>query len=331
MSNPSLFNLHCLTLPTPYSVGDVNVYLVEPGQPHDPLTLLDTGPDWEAAENALWQGLAQHGYAVQNLGQILISHPHPDHYGLAAKLRQASGAAVCAHPHGQATLAAGQSNHRHTLAFYQHWLTECGAPPAVQLKIDQARQDTHGYAQAVTVDRFLNDGDSVQMGGREWQVLATPGHSGGMLCFFEPESRTLLASDHLIADISSNPVVEPPPAGQTERPKRLLQYLQQLERVADLRPVIAYAGHGPPVTDVEALVRERKAFHQTRAEQLLHQLGGRPQTIYQLSTSLFRPDLPALHLFLALSEVQGHLDLLQAAGQVYGTAEGDRLWWQAAG
>jgi len=323
--------LHRLALPTPWSVGDVNVYLLEPGRPGESLTLLDTGPNWEATDSALWHKLAHLGHSIRDIDRILISHPHPDHYGLAAKLVTESGAAVCAHPYSQATLATGNSNHQHTLSFYHNWLNTCGVPAAVQNHIGQARQDTHDYAQPVIINQFLKDGDILRMGGCDWQVLFTPGHSGGMLCFFQPETRALLASDHLIGEISSNPIVEPPSAGQSERPKRLLQYIQQLERVANLQATIAYPGHGRPIKNVANLVHQRKVFHQTRAEEIWLELSKRPMTIYQLSIQHFGDNLPALHAFLALSEVQGHIDLLQANDRVTCLVSNGIHHWTAAG
>jgi len=326
-----LSTLHCRPLPTPYSVGDVNVYLLEPARPGELLTLLDTGPHWEPAETALRQGLGSLGYAVADLEQILISHPHPDHYGLAGKLAAESGAAVLAHPHSRLTLEEGTSIGRRAAAFYQDWFTRNGVPPSAQERIALARSDTHHYAQPVSLSGLLNDGDRLSMGGLDWETLATPGHSAGMLCFYQPETRVLLASDHLIDEISSNPVVEPPPEGQTASPKRLLQYLEQLERVAALKPAVAYSGHGRPISDVAELVNRRGKFHRQRAERVWEQLGERPLTLFELTGRLFSPDLPPVHQFLALSEVQGHLDLLEAAGRVVCLSD-EQVWlWTTAG
>jgi glyoxylase-like metal-dependent hydrolase (beta-lactamase superfamily II) len=174
----------------------------------------------------------------------------------------------------------------------------------------------------------LADGDCLLMAGRNWQVLSTPGHAGGLVCFFEPKSRILLSSDHLIAKITSNPIVEPPAPGQSERPKRLLEYLEQLERVAALDPLVAYPGHGEPITDVTGLVTERIAFHERRADRVLQRLAQGPRTVYELVQELFRSDLPPVHLFLGLSEVQGHLDLLACQKRAQCIASGSICRWQ---
>jgi glyoxylase-like metal-dependent hydrolase (beta-lactamase superfamily II) len=301
---------HPIELPTPFSVGDVNVYLLESVRSFERLTLVDTGPDWEATRRALETALSGLGYAVADLQEILISHAHPDHYGLAARLVTESGARLGAHPDSQPTLESGISSGRHAATFYRHWLTECGVPSHVQEQIGLDRENNHRYARPVIVNHLLRDNDELSLGGHQWRVLSTPGHAGGLVCFFEPHSRILLSSDHLIAKITSNPIVEPPASGESERPRRLLQYLEQLRRVAALEPTVAYSGHGPPITDVAGLVAQRIAFHQARADRIYRELTDHPQTVYDLAQKLFPAGLPPVHLFLALSEVQGHLDLL---------------------
>jgi glyoxylase-like metal-dependent hydrolase (beta-lactamase superfamily II) len=328
MTIPTPPALHCLPLPTPFSVGDVNVYLLESDGASEGPTLLDTGPLWKPAETALRQGLAALGYAVSDLERIIISHPHADHYGLAGKLAAESSARVLAHPSSRATLEHGSAGDRAT-RFYREWFTRSGVPPPVQEAIAQARTTTRRYARSVRMDGEVNDGDRLRMGGHDWETMLVPGHSGGLICFYEPETGVLLASDHLIADVSSNPVVEPPPDGESNRPKRLLQYLQQLERVASLRPTVAYSGHGQAITDVCRLVTERIAFHQQRADQMWEHLVERPATLFELAGKLFSIDLPPVHLFLAFSEVQGHLDMLEDAGRVCCSTDGPVCYWTA--
>jgi glyoxylase-like metal-dependent hydrolase (beta-lactamase superfamily II) len=268
-------------------------------------------------------------YRVSDLERILVTHAHPDHYGLAAELVRESGAKVAAHPHSEAALAADTGSNRRATAFYRRWLAECGVPSATQDLIGLDRNDGRRYTGPVEIDAPLVDGDVLLAAGRRWRVLSTPGHSGGLLCLFEPETRILLSSDHLIGQITSNPIVEPPPPGQSDRPKRLLQYLDQLERVAALGPSIAYSGHGPPITDVAGLVAQRIAFHHRRADGVYQKLLEGPRTVYAMVRELFPKDLPPVHLFLALSEVQGHLDLLAQDGRA-GCAAADSVCMWAA-
>jgi glyoxylase-like metal-dependent hydrolase (beta-lactamase superfamily II) len=183
------------------------------------------------------------------------------------------------------------------------------------------------FSRPVAVDGTLDEGHTLQLAGRTWQILHTPGHAAGLICLYEPASQTLLSSDHLLADISSNPVVEPPPPGHIERLRSLALYRESLQRVATLDPVQALPGHGPVIHDVAGLVRQRLAFHQRRVARVLDALRNGAQTTWDITETLF-PDLSPLDIFLAVSEVIGHLDLLEMEGGIAGEEKGSVILWQ---
>ena len=120
---------------------------------------------------------------------------------------------------------------------------------------------------------------------------------------------------HLLRDISSNPILEPPLPGEAERPHSLAQYLRSLERVAALEIEVAWPGHGAPITDPRGLIARRVRFHRRRAEQIAAVLVEGPQTAFQIATAFF-PALRGIEVLLAVSEVIGHLDILEEEGRV---------------
>jgi len=308
-----LAHLHALELPTPFPVGPVTVYLSD--APGEPLTLLDTGPRTEETQSALEEGLAALRHTPAELERIIISHAHADHFGLAADLIALSGAQVWTHAWNVPALTDYAADRARRFTFYTDVLRRAAVPPPVMDALRRATQGVSRFARPVTVDATLADGDTLQLAGRRWQVLHTPGHTVGLICLYEPQSRTLLSSDHLLADISSNAVLEPPPPGQKERPRSLALYLASLHRVAELGAARALPGHGPVIPDVAALATQRLAFHKERAEQVLTILRGGAQTVWDVVQALF-PDREPLDTFLAVSEVIGHLDLLEMEGQV---------------
>lgn len=315
--------LHTIALPTPFPVGPVNVYLVE----GKPLTLVDTGPRYEPARQALHEGLAALGYTPADLEVIVITHPHSDHCGLAAELAAASGARVLTHPLNVSQLADYAADRTRRLAFYAALMAEAGMPWELVAQIDSTRRGYGRFAEAVAPDGVLEEGDVLTLGDEEWRVLHTPGHTSGLICLYQPERRLLLSSDHLLRDISSNPFVEPPPEGSDARPRPLLDYIAQLQRVAEMDVALALPGHGPVIDQPRELVAERIAFHQARAAALLACLQKGPATVYELTLALF-PELDPINRFLAVSEVMGHLDLLEAEGKVKSCSEGALRIWQ---
>jgi glyoxylase-like metal-dependent hydrolase (beta-lactamase superfamily II) len=315
--------LHCLELPTPFPVGPVNVYLAE----GDPLTLIDTGPKAPVSRAALEAGLAAHGYRVEDLRQIIITHHHVDHLGLAGELVARSGARLVTHPYSAPWLTDYAAQRARQEPFYLTLWVEGGVPAEIVSAMRTAHDGISAWLDNVPPDGTLDEGDTVVLGGEPWQVFHTPGHAGGLICLWEPASRTLLANDHLIRDISSNPVLEPPPALIGPRPHRLVEYLEHMRRMAALDPAIALPGHGAPVTDVAGLVRQRQAFHQRRAQRLADTLSAGPLTLWELTQPIFPRLTRPMDFFLALSEILGHLDLLQAAGQVAPQAGSPQVRW----
>jgi glyoxylase-like metal-dependent hydrolase (beta-lactamase superfamily II) len=89
--------LDILTVPTPFPVGPVNVYLVKED---DGLTLIDVGPRFGPAREALQEALAARGYQLPDVKRVILTHVHSDHCGLAGELAGGIGCGG-AHPSGQ--------------------------------------------------------------------------------------------------------------------------------------------------------------------------------------------------------------------------------------
>jgi glyoxylase-like metal-dependent hydrolase (beta-lactamase superfamily II) len=316
-----------IILPTGFPVGPVNAYLLL----GDPLTLIDCGPKSPETLAALEAGLEAQGVRIEDLRQLVLTHHHVDHVGLARIIVQRSGAAVITHPYNVPYLADYEGERLRQMPFYQQIWAEAGTPPEIIRTMARSNEGISRWLDPVTVDRCIDEGDSLTMGSASWQVYHTPGHAGGLICLHRPETAEMIANDHFLRDISSNPVLEPPPAGTPPgpRPRRLVEYLFHMQRMAGLAPRLAYPGHGDLVDDVAGLVRKRLAFHQRRADKIHACLRQSPQTLWELTQPMFPRLKRGMDFFLAHSEILGHLDILEAEGRVQATADGPRLMWRA--
>jgi glyoxylase-like metal-dependent hydrolase (beta-lactamase superfamily II) len=322
---PSLPHLHAVELPTPFPVGPITVYLAS--APGEPLTLVDTGPRTPETRAALDAGLAGLGHAVADLARIVVTHAHADHFGLAGDLVDGSGAQVWTHPWSVPTLGDYDADRQRRVAFFGGLLRQAAVPSQIMQAVGWVTQGMQHFAHPVAVDATLDEGDRLRLAGCDWLVLHTPGHAAGLICLYEPASRTLLSSDHLLADISSNPVMEPPPPGQTERPRSLALYRASLQRVAEMDITRALPSHGRPVRDVAGLVGRRLAFHERRLERVLDALRHGARTTWDVTQVLF-PDRSPLDTFLAVSEVLAHLDLLEIEGRILGEETDGVVYWR---
>ena len=118
----------------------------------------------------------------------------------------------------------------------------------------------------------------------------------------------------------------PPAQGENERPRSLIAYLDSLQRLAELDASLTLTGHGPPVEDHRRLVAERAAMHQQRLVRIVDILEAGRKTAYDVCEEMF-PKLVKHDVFLGMSEVIGHLDVLEAEGQVSIQKDGGLLYY----
>ena len=306
-------HLHAIELPTPFPVGPVSVYLAD--APGDPLTLIDTGPLNPDTSAALEDDLGRLGYAPSDLERIVISHAHVDHCGFARDLVDASGAQVLTHPWNVAAVGDFEADRDQRISFYAGLLIEAAVPVGGDAGVGTITGGMKAYSRPVAVKERW----------RRVAACAWPATTGGcctpratrrgLICLYEPGSGTLLSSDHLLAGISSNPVVEPPPPGQTVRLRSLVVYQESLRRVAAMEISAGAARPRAGHPRCCGLVAQRMAFHAQRLGQVVDALRAGAHTTWEVTEVLF-PGRSPLDTFLAVSEVVGHLDVLEMEGKI---------------
>ena len=158
---------------------------------------------------------------------------------------------------------------------------------------------------------------------RRWHVHHRPGHSPSDTVFCDRDRRVLFAGDHLLAEISSNPLIARPlgseaGAAGVPRPPALLIYIESLLQTRAMEIAVSHGGHGPPVDDHRALIDQRIAGHERRADKIHRLLGERDRaTAFELAQAMWG-NVAITQAYLTLSEVLGHIDLLERDGRVAG-------------
>jgi glyoxylase-like metal-dependent hydrolase (beta-lactamase superfamily II) len=305
--------IHALAIPTPFLVGRVNCYLLD----DDPLTLIDTGPNSGKSLDQLEHALAAHERAVEDLELIILTHQHMDHIGLLEILARRSGAEVAA-----LHLLAGYLNDftRSATAdddFAQAVMRRHGVPGDLATALGSVGAAFRAFGSRGRVTRELHDGEELEFRNRSLEVLHRPGHSPSDTIFWDAKRRILIAGDHLLAHISSNPLISRPlPAKPgAGRPRALIQYIDSLRATRTLPADLVLTGHGPPIRDHVALIDERLALHRRRAEKILEMLQDGPLSAYDLAVKMWG-NVAVTQAYLTLSEVLGHLDVLLSEGRI---------------
>jgi glyoxylase-like metal-dependent hydrolase (beta-lactamase superfamily II) len=317
--------IHRLAISTPFAVGRVNAYLID----DDPLTLVDTGPNSGTSLDQLERGIAGLGHALEDLRLIVITHQHFDHLGLVSLVARRSGADVAAIdaavPFVQDVSGASRADDE----FAGEVMRRHGIPEDVVSALQAVSLAFRGYGASATVTRPLRDGETLALRERSFRVHHRPGHSPTDTVFHDGDRRMLIAADHLLGHISSNPLMTRPRDGSTERPKALLQYLDSLAATREMDVDLVLPGHGDPITDHRALIDQRVALHRRRADKIHAVLEERPRTAHAIAQALWG-DVAVTQAYLTLSEVLGHLDLLEAEGRVREVDDGGVAVFEAA-
>ena len=204
----------------------------------DGVVLVD--PGWNAPEAlaALTEGLGVAGARLEDVRGVLVTHIHPDHYGLAARIREVSGAWVGLHPADAALVTDRYEDVDDLLERTSRWVGQTGAPAADLAELRDASMALRRFVVAGQPDVLVGDGDRPDVPG--WRLLAvhTPGHTPGHLCFVEERSGAVLTGDHVLPTISPN-ISRHPQAG----PDPLGDYLASLERLRPHGDALVLPGH----------------------------------------------------------------------------------------
>jgi len=312
--------IHCLTLSAQFAEGNtVNSYLVE----GSPLTLIDTAPNTATAYVELERQLAEKSYRVEDLERIVATHHHLDHTGLMQLVAARSGAEVVAWREAVPALADIDRESRADGEFMRRLLLRHGVDARLVSALS-SNAAARALSASVEVTSPADDGEVLTGSTRSLEVLYRPGHSASDIVLFDRDSRLLFTGDHLLAETSSNALVVRGLGAPTDspRPKPLLDFRESLRKTRELEVDVAFGGHGPPIDDPKALIDTRFAEHDERAAHLLELLGPGPATAHGLAEALFG-QIAFQQVFLTVSEVLGHLDLLIADGLVVESEDGE--------
>jgi glyoxylase-like metal-dependent hydrolase (beta-lactamase superfamily II) len=306
---PGVFRI---PLPTPFPVGDVNVWWIDGPDP----VLVDTGVRGGKSMTALEAALAAMGRRVEDVGTLLLTHGHVDHAGAAAAIHDRSGCPVRVSPRGRKRVADPAASHRDGIGPLLAFLKASGFSDAT---IEAFRAVSGSYLAATgpgPEPEPVSSGDVLRLaGGREVQVHAAPGHSADSLVYLLADAGVAFVGDAVLPVITGNPTLEASgPDGRA--PRTLADYHATLERVAALPIAVACPGHGGSFGDVAGRCREIRTHQDARCDKVVDALrAAGPLDRKGLGKAIFGR-VPPGELFLVLSEVQAAVAWLAEEGRV---------------
>lgn len=226
--------------------------------------IVDTGWNTDDSWSALVDGLSKVGSDVKDVQGVLVTHLHPDHYGLAGRVREASGAWVALHPADAILIKARYVEPTDLIANMAAMLRRVGAPADELEALSTASMPVRPFVDAVEPDVLLEDGDRPEIPGWDLTSIWTPGHSPGHLCFWEPGNKLLLAGDHVLPRITPN-IPFHPQAGSNP----LADFLSSLDKLEDVEADEVLPAHEYRFTHLQGRLAELRAHHDHRFAEVI--------------------------------------------------------------
>jgi glyoxylase-like metal-dependent hydrolase (beta-lactamase superfamily II) len=193
--------------------------------------------------------------------------------------------------------------------------------PAALPLAERSGAQIYGHPELPGVQWPLADGAVVTIGGSHLRALATPGHTPEHHCYLLEEGRTIFCGDLMAG--SGTVIVG---SGEGE----LVAYLDSLRRLLSLQPDRVLPGHGAPIENPAAKIREYLDHRQLREDQILAALTTGAQTVDQLRAAIY-PEVSAALAWAADNNLWAHLLKLQAEGRVAQTGASWALYQGSAG
>jgi glyoxylase-like metal-dependent hydrolase (beta-lactamase superfamily II) len=320
------------SIPVPIPRNPLRYVIVYALELADGVAVIDTGWSTDEAWTALSDGLRTAGFAVTDVRAALITHIHPDHYGLAGRLREESGAWVALHPADAALLPARYGIGIDSLLEGMHnLLRSCGVPPEVLEELTGASMGIREFVALAEPDVLLEDRARVDLRGWDLVALHTPGHSPGHVCFYDRERRLLISGDHVLPRISPSITVH---AQQTGNP--LADFLDALMSVRNLGVDEVLPAHEWRFRGLEARVDELVEHHEQRAGETIALVQATPGvTCWEVTRQLtWSRDWDGITGFMrraAVGETLAHLVLLESRRRVRRDSSDVPVRWYPAG
>jgi glyoxylase-like metal-dependent hydrolase (beta-lactamase superfamily II) len=299
--------------------------------------LVDAGPDIagddgvEDTWTSLGTQLAAHGIEVGDVRFVLVTHAHLDHAGLAYRWAEA-GTTVLAGADDVAAIAQGQASREAQRALQLADLERHGCPREVveQMRSPRGRHPFGLRWEPCPADALESAGAAYELTeGRTLRVIDAPGHTPGNVVAFIPETGELFSGDTILPTTVPTPGMHYPQAidGIENAPRwpSLPPFIESVSTLRKLGVRRVLPGHGEVVEEPERLFERFEKHHARRAQRVRAALeADGPMSVYDVAKAMF-PRIPPRRLGQAITELLGHLDILEAAGEVEVLRDGEAI------
>jgi glyoxylase-like metal-dependent hydrolase (beta-lactamase superfamily II) len=310
-------NFYCITLPMPFRLKHVHVYALVNG---NDVALFDTGFKVGGSYEKLESDLTSIGLGIKSVRDIYLTHVHADHCGMAGLIKEKSGAKI------HLSAVADESNQNYsnidllTSRMKKFYLLHGMSGEEIEALIVMF-SGLRNIISTFQGDDHLQPNKIYEFGAWNFEIIFTPGHSNGHVCYYFPKEKFLLSGDTVLPQITPN--LSPDLVDENFRP--LHSFLHSLQLLETLPVEKIYPGHGNVFSDLKTRTKEMREHHTERTQLILNCISATPKTTFQVSQEIFGSDLLDFDKFLALNETYVHLLELKLKGAIKEDINGHKL------
>lgn len=294
-----------IELPTPYYVGPVNVWVLR----GDAVVLVDGGIRSPEAREILFA-------KIDRVDAVLLTHSHPDHFGLARELRD-RGAKIHVHADEKPYVETYPAPQRRVVDRYVEIAKEHGIPAEFLKLAGDYYEETVHVAEPAIVDRTVADGDVLEFGSIRLTAIHTPGHTSGSLCY--AGHGRIFCGDTVLEKATPVSFFK----GRRER-TGIRHFRESLAKLKALEVREACPGHRRAFKDFAGAVRRIERHLEVRSKRVLDTLA-EPKSAIEVAAEVF-PGNPLQEQWVSFAETLGLLEDLEERGLVERWKDGEVLW-----
>ena len=293
----------------------------------DGIVVVDLGWDSDAGWSAFEHGLSRAGATMEEIVGVVVTHAHPDHYGLAPRIRENTDVWIATHPLERTLITPTAEARAVRLENMTIWMTASGVPTEHVAALHDEAAEIAAMMVPIEPDIDLADRDIIPGTDGVLQAIHTPGHTAGSMCFFDRERNALMTGDHFLPRVTPN-VSKRPESSRAP----LADFLSSLDRIGSIGtdPMIL-PGHEWAFDRRDSRISEIVAHHEVRLDEIEQAVGAGASTTWEVATAVSwsRPfaELEPRNRRQAIGETFAHLHHLVGKGRLRVREGTPTLWF----
>ncbi|MDV7340140.1 MBL fold metallo-hydrolase [Terasakiella sp. A23] len=307
-------------MPLPFKLNHINLWILDDG---DGWIIVDTGINLPEVRER-WEMLFADQFAHKPIKRMIVTHFHPDHVGLAGWFEEKFGLQLwmTLGEWGMARnlkLETTERSSEYLTGFYH----SAGFDDELMELIPER---SVSYPSRIAVPpagiRRIVDGEKIDVGGHDWQVIVGTGHSPEHACLYCEDLNVMISGDQILPRISPNISIWP----QEPTADPLSQFLGSLDLYRHLpEDILILPSHDTPFRGLHARLNDLAHHHDDRLEET-YDLCKEPVSAYEVLKGLFTRKLDSHQVFFAIGEALAHLHHLEAKGRLKRTQQDDGVY-----